>query len=66
MTSIPTIASKLTAQENLVEAVCQARCFAPGIRWDDGVTEGVARIERMIAERQIEIVRTHLQKEASK
>jgi hypothetical protein len=42
--------------DDLIDAVCQARCFVPGVRWDDGVTEGVARIERMIAERQIAIV----------
>jgi hypothetical protein len=44
------------SEGELLEAVCQARCFSPGVSWDDGVTEGVARIERMIAERQIAIV----------
>ena len=39
--------------EQLVEAVCQCRCFIAGTRWDDGLTEGAARIERMIAEKQI-------------
>ena len=37
----------------LVEAVCQARLHSdhPDMRWDDVVTEGVAVIERTIAER---------------
>ena len=48
------------SEDELIEAVCQARCFSPGVQWNDGVTEGVARIERMIAERQIAIVRASL------
>ena len=48
-------------EEQMIDAVCQTRCFVPGVRWDDGVTEGIARIERMIAERQIAIVRARTQ-----
>jgi len=42
------------ARERQIDAVCQARCIVPNVRWDDGLTEGQARIERMLAERQID------------
>lgn len=35
-----------------IDAMCQARCLTPNIRWDDAMTEGMARIERMLCERQ--------------
>ena len=46
----------------LVEAVCQARLYSdhPDMRWDDVVTEGVAVIERMIAERILTAVAAYL------
>ncbi len=47
--------TSLAAQDGLVEAICQARCFTPSVRWDDGMTEGAAQIERMIAEKIIEV-----------
>lgn len=41
----------MNERDEQIEAICQARCTIPGIRWDDGMTEGVARIEQMLAER---------------
>lgn len=42
------------ARETAIEAMLQARCMVPGIRWDDGMTDGVARIERMLMERALD------------
>ena len=39
--------------EKLVEACLQAQCDIPGTKWDDGMTEGVARIHRMKMEKAI-------------
>lgn len=51
-------------RERQIEAICQARCTILGIRWDDGMTEGVARIERMLAERGLDAIAAISKKEA--
>jgi hypothetical protein len=40
----------------MIEAICQARCQIPNVHWADGLTEGVERIERMIAEKQLDAI----------
>jgi len=48
--------------EGMVEAGCAARHYGQG-KWSDGMTEGVARIERIIAEKAIKAMSTKLAKE---
>jgi hypothetical protein len=43
-------------RESMIEAICQARCQIPNVHWADGLTEGVERIERMIAEKQLDAI----------
>jgi len=44
----------MTVTSEMIEAACQARCMIPGVHWADGITEGMARIERMLAEKMLE------------
>lgn len=46
-----TLLAAREASEEVVDAACQARNMVAGTHWTDGVTEGVQRIERMLAER---------------
>ena len=47
------IESAALLSDAAIEQACQARSAIPGVRWDDGLTEGVARIERMLSEKAI-------------
>ena len=54
----------VSLRERQIEAICQARCMQPEIHWADGMTDGVARIERMLAERCLDAILSFPKKEA--
>lgn len=44
------------AREEIVRAILTARNLVPGTDWNDGMTEGVARIEVMLAEKAADAI----------
>ena len=47
-----------TVTEAMIEAALQAQCDAPGCRWSDGVTDGVAVIMRAKMEKALSVALT--------